>query len=206
MVGPGQLAPDFTLPAVTQPGDVSLADQLKHHAVLLGLFRGLHCPFCRRQIVLLSTLRDTLAVLDVTILAVVTTRRERAALYFRHHPTRVTLLADADASTHQLFGVPSVVPDETFAAVRINPTGELPAAIHPMEANAVLNARDGFVMTPVDEAIFAAHGTRLSGHFLIDRSGTVRWTNLEAERGLHTVATFPAPDEIVNAARTLDDR
>jgi peroxiredoxin len=33
-----------------QPGEVSLADYRGKRAVLLGFFRGLHCPFCRRQI------------------------------------------------------------------------------------------------------------------------------------------------------------
>jgi hypothetical protein len=81
---------------------------------------------------------------------VVNTPRERAALYFRSHPTRVLLLADPDARTHRLFGLPSVVPDEAFAAVRSNPTGELPGPLHPMEANAVLNAQDGFALTAPD--------------------------------------------------------
>lgn len=203
MVRAGDAAPDFALPAVMEPGDVSLADELKRHAVLLGLFRGLHCPFCRRQIVQLSALHDTLARAGVAVLAVVNTERARAALYYRYHPTRVTLLADPEARTHQLFGVPSVVVDETFMAVRSNPTGELPHPMHPMEANTVLNARDGFVMTAVDEAIFASHGAQLSGHFLIDRGGTVRWTNLEAERGVETVAVFPTPAQILAAVRTL---
>jgi hypothetical protein len=113
---------------------------------------------------------------------VVNTPRERAALYFRSHPTRVLLLADPDARTHRLFGLPSVVPDEAFAAVRSNPTGELPDPMHPMEANAVLNAKDGFALTAVDEEVFAAHGTQLAGH---------------------TVAMFPSPAEILAAARDL---
>jgi peroxiredoxin len=200
---PGEPAPDFTLPAVMQPGEVSLADYRGKHAVLVGFFRGLHCPFCRRQIFQLSGLHDALARSGVTVLAVVNTPRERAALYFRYHPTPVTLLADPEARSHALFGVPSVVPDEAFAATRINPTGELPAPAHPLEANTILNARDGFEMTPVDEAIFARHGTQLGGHFLIDRDGIVRWTSIEAQQGIHTVASFPSPAEILAAVCTL---
>lgn len=182
---------------------MSLADHRHKNAVLLGLFRGLHCPFCRRQIFQLSGIQDTLARMGIVTLAVVNTQRERAALYFRYHPTRAVLLADPDARTHRLFGVPSVVPDEAFAAVRSNPTGELPHPMHPMEANAALNAKDGFVLTPVDEEVFAAHGTQLAGHFLIDREGIVRWSSLEAEQGAHMVATFPSPAEILAAAGTL---
>lgn len=202
-VRPGDRAPDFALAAVNQPGHVSLADYRDKSAVLLGLFRGLHCPFCRRQIFQLSGIQETLSGLGIVTVAVVNTPRERAELYFRYHPTRLVLLADPDARTHTAFGVPSVVPDESFAATRINPTGELPAPVHPIEANETLNARDGFAMTKVDEEIFAAHGAQLGGHFLIDRHGIVRWTIIEAEHGLGDLARFPSPTEILTAARSI---
>jgi peroxiredoxin len=203
MVRVGDTAPDFTLPAVLAPGDVSLSDELRRGAVLLGLFRGLHCPFCRRQISHLSALSERLESLGVRIVAVVNTPRDRAAVYFRQRPPRVTVLADAHASTHRLFGIPSVVLDHAFAAVRVNPTGELAMPLHPMEANVVLNVKDGFVPTAVDEEVFATHGKQLAGHFLIDRDGIVRWASLEAERGIHTIVTFPTPEEIVTAVRML---
>jgi peroxiredoxin len=202
-LGPGDPAPEFTLPAVTGDGNVSLAQYRGKSAVLLGLFRGLHCPFCRRQIFQLSGMHDTLAGMDITTVAVVNTPRPRAELYFRYHPVRVVLLADPDARTHQAFGVSSVVPDESFAAARINPTGELPAPMHPMKAGAALNAKDGFVLTQVDEEVFNAHGTQLGGHFLIDRDGIVRWTILEGQHGVADLARFPAPAEILTAARSL---
>jgi peroxiredoxin len=200
---PGDRAPDFTLPAVTTAGEVSLADFRTKSAVLLGLFRGLHCPFCRRQIFQLSGIQDTLAGLGVTTVAIVNTPRERAELYFRYHPTHVVLLADPEARVHRAFGVPSVVLDATFDAARIDPTGELPRPMHPMEANVTLNARDGFELTKVDEEIFAAYGTQLGGHFLIDTGGTVRWAHIEAERSYNDIARFPSPAEIVTAARTV---
>jgi peroxiredoxin len=200
---PGDRAPEFTLHGVTRDVNVSLADYRGKSAVLLGLFRGLHCPFCRRQIFQLSGMHDTLVGMDITTVAVVNTPRQRAELYFRYHPVRLVLLADPEARTHQAFGVPSVVPDDAFAAARVNPTGELPAAMHPMEANSVLNAKDGFVLTRVDEEVFRAHGTQLGGHFLIDRDGIVRWSTIEAEHGVADLARFPAPREIVSAARGL---
>ena len=203
-VRPGESAPDFTLPAVMQPSEVSLENYRGKSAVLLAFFRGLHCPFCRRQIFQLSGIQDTLERMGVATLAVVNTPRERAALYFRYHPTRALLLADPDARTHRLFGIPSVVLDEAFAAVRNNPTGELPGPMNPLEANAVLNAKDGFVLTPVDEAVLAAHGAQLVGHFLIGADGVVRWTSIEARAGVHTVAMFPSPAEILSAARSLE--
>jgi len=202
-IRPGESAPDFTLPAVMEAGSIALADYRSKSAVLIGFFRGLHCPFCRRQLFLLSGIEETLARSNIAVLGVVNTQRERAALYFRYHPTRVTLLADRDALTHRLFGVPSVSPDERFQTLRVNPTGELPAAIHPLEANTVLNAKDDFTMTAVDEQVFAEHGAQLVGHFLIDREGVVRWTSVECERGLDTLATFPSAAEILAAARAI---
>lgn len=199
----GEAAPDFTLPAVVEESNVSLADYRGASAVLLGLFRGLHCPFCRRQIANLSAIQETLAGLGVASMAVVNTQRERAALYFRYRPTRLVLLADPDARTHRLYGVPEVVVDDAFMEVRINPTGELPSPMHPMEANTALNKTDGFVLTAVDEEIFAAHGKQLTGHFLIDRNGIVRWTSVEAQDGVTNVATFPSAAELVAAARAV---
>lgn len=200
---PGDLAPEFTLPAVAGDGNVSLAQYRGKSAVLLGLFRGLHCPFCRRQIFQLSGMHDTLAGMDITTVAVVNTPRERAQLYFRYHPVRIVLLADPEARTHQAFGVPAIVPDESFAAARINPTGELPAPMQPMEANTALNARDGFVLTKVDEEVFSTHGGQLGGHFLIDRDGIVRWTAIEGQHGMADLARFPSPGEILTAAGSL---
>jgi hypothetical protein len=80
-----------------------------------------------------------------------------------------------------------------------------PAAVRPkeVEANAALNARDGFVMTEVDEQIVATHGTQLGGHFLIDHDGVVRWTSLEGETGVQALASFPSAAEILAAARSL---
>jgi len=199
----GEIAPDFTLPAVLEPRDVALADHRGKSAVLLGLFRGLHCPFCRRQIVQLSTIEDRLAGMGIATVAVVNTRRERAALYFRHQPPRVTLLADPDARVHRLFGVPEIALDAAFEAARINPTGELAAPTPPMEANFALNARDGFAMTPVDEEIIAAHGAQLAAHFLIDRDGVVRWTTVEAAEGPQHIGAFPSPSEILQVARLV---
>jgi peroxiredoxin len=199
MIRQGDAAPDFTLPAVMDTRKVSLADELRAGAVLLGLFRGLHCPFCRRQIAQLSLLHAPLAERGTRIVVVVNTTPERAYLYFRQRALRVTLLADADARTHRRFGLPCVGVDDAFAAARINPTGELAAPMHPMEANTILNARDGFRMTSVDEEILRVHGTQLGGHFLIGPGRIVRWASIEGERGIGTVATFPTPHDILSA-------
>ncbi len=50
----GQSAPGVTLPAANREGDVSLSDYRGKSPVLLALFRGLYCPFCRHQIARLA--------------------------------------------------------------------------------------------------------------------------------------------------------
>lgn len=205
-IRPGDVAPEFTLATVLDGTAVSLAKYREKTAVLLGLFRGLHCPFCRRQIFHLSGIQSSLTAMGVTTLIVVNTQRERAALYFRYQPAAGVLLVDPEASVHRLFGVPEVIPDEAFMRARINPTGELPHPMHPMEANVALNAKDGFEISLVDTEIFDAHGRQLVGHFLIDRHGVVRWTSIEAEDGVDTVGIFPSVSQILAAARTLPER
>ena len=49
-VRPGERAPDFALPAVNHAGSVSLTDFRGRSPFLLALFRGLYCPFCRRNV------------------------------------------------------------------------------------------------------------------------------------------------------------
>jgi peroxiredoxin len=215
-VQPGEPAPGFELPAINRGGTVSLDDFRGRRAVLIGLFRGLHCPFCRRQIVTLGAAQPALQAAGVETLAVVNTPPERARLYFRHRPTPVTLLADPDCRTHQAFGVPRIqfidpasgtaprwpsqVPPQAFEAARVDPTGEIGEPMQPMAANEALNRKDGFQLTAADEEILAAHGTQLAGHFLIDRSGIVRWTHIEAPDSPSAIGSFPSPADLVAAA------
>lgn len=150
----------------------------------------------------------------VETLAVVNTTLDRARLYFKYRPTPVLQAADPEAGTHRLFrlpafelgevsGWPQRATPEEFGAVRINPTGELAAALQPMEANDELNRREGFQLTDVDQQILAAHGTQLAGHFLIDREGIIRWTHVEAWERIGDLTTFPSEEEILAAARAL---
>jgi len=90
-----------------------------------------------------------------------------------------------------------------IAAARVNPTGELPAPINPMEAMAALNSRDGFEMTDADQRVLTVNPAQLAGHFLIDRDGIIRWTNLEAAEGLEGLGKFPAPTELLATAKAL---
>ena len=194
LLHPGDPAPDFSLPAVNREGQISLDDYRGRSPVLVALFRGLHCPFCRRQLVQLGTTQDKLKAVGVETMAVVNTPLERARLYFKYRPARVLLAADPDAATHRAFRVPagSVIENESEASwaqgkvtmgqmlgARINPTGELPEPQNPFAAMETLNKQDGFEVTEVDKQIAATHGMQLGGHFLIDRDGVVRWGKIE---------------------------
>ncbi len=215
---PGEASPAFTLPAVNREGTVSLAD-LRGRPFLIGFYRGLHCPFCRRQVVQLGAVQPALRAAGIETLAVINTPVERARMYFRYRPTPVTLLSDPDCLTHQAFGVPHAVPMPEgstekpawpyrasmadFMAARINPTGEMEEPAQPMEANTILNAKDGFEMHESDHAILAAHPTQLVGHFLVDAGGIVGWAQIEAPNDPNELSIFPSPDQLIAAADSL---
>ena len=215
---PGEPAPAFELPAANLEGMISLAG-LRGRPFLIGFYRGLHCPFCRRQVLQLAGIQHDLRAAGVETLAVINTPLEHARLYFRHRQTPVTLLCDPDCLTHRAFGVPHIefLPDGSsdppewpyhtsmaeFAASRINPTGELPEPMQPIETNAVLNAKDGFEMSEADKAILANHGAQLGGHFLVDGAGIVGWVRIEAPDGPNSISLFPNAAQLIAAAGSL---
>lgn len=215
---PGEPAPDFSLPAANLEGMVSLAS-LRGRPFLIGFFRGLHCPFCRRQVVQLGAVQPALRAAGAETLAVINTPVERARMYYRYRPTPVMLLSDPDCITHQAFGVPrlgfladgsSEKPEwpyrgsmAEFEASRINPTGEMPEPVFPLAANTVLNAKDGFEMAEADHAILATHPTQLVGHFLVDAAGIVAWVQIEAPDGPNSLSIFPTPAQLIAAVDSL---
>jgi peroxiredoxin len=215
-IQPGERAPAFSLPAINREGVGSAADY-RGRVLMIGFFRGLHCPFCRRQIAQLGAVQPSLAALGVETVAVINTPVERARLYFRYRPTPVTLLSDPECETHRAFGIPRIeflspggppgkwprARPEDFAAARIDPTGELGAPTQPMDANTVLNRKDGFELTAADNQIFEKHGTQFAGQFLIDREGIVRWCWTEAPHSPNELCRFPGAPEMLEAARNL---
>lgn len=217
LLNPGDPAPDFVLPAVNREGQIALDDYRGRSPVLVGLFRGLHCPFCRRQLVQLGSTQDKLKAMGVETVAVVNTPLERARLYFKYRPARVLLTADPAAATHRAFRVPCPTPladgsatswpdSATMAqimAARVNPTGELPEPQNPFAANETLNKKDAFEPNEIDQQIVAAHATQLAGHFLIDRAGIIRWRHIEASERVDDIGKLPGEQEIVAAARAL---
>ena len=101
-------APEFTLPAASGEGFVSLAQYRGKSPVYLALFRGLYCSFCRRHVVHLGSTAEKLREMGVQTLGVVATEPERARFYFRFRPSRMPMGADPELATHQAYGLPNI--------------------------------------------------------------------------------------------------
>jgi peroxiredoxin len=200
---PGNPAPDFTLSAVDRDGPVSLSD-FRGRTLLLALFPGFYCPFCRRAIVQLGSSSEKLKTLGIESLAVVATDLENARLYYRFRPAKVSLAVDPERATHRSYGVPQIefTPEliQAAASVRINPTGELPEPMTIPEVAAALDRLDGFQPTASDQRDGAQQRGQLKGQFLIDRDGVIRWANLECGReGPAGLGMFPTYEELLEA-------
>jgi len=188
--------------------------------VMVGFFRGFHCPFCRRHIAQLALTRDKLAEEGVETVAIVNTPLSRARQYFQYRPTRMALAADPEVKTHRAYGLGHIelLPDSTdpsqlqwprtstvaqLLATSINPTGELPEPMNLMAASELLNRRDGFEPTEADKQVQAMNPTQRTGHFLIDPKGVILWVHAEAADGPNQLAGFPSEDEMLAVARTV---
>jgi peroxiredoxin len=196
----GSPAPDFSLPAANRDSTVSLADYRGRSPVLLALFRGLYCPFCRHQIAQLSRTAKKLQASGVETLGVVATPAARARLYFKFHDARIPLAADPDLVTHRAYGVPGLpmtpelVKEIDDIALAFTREHGIPA--EPGSAHEAMNAIDGYRPTDADRADFDRHQAQLIGQFLIDRAGIVRWINIERAPG-----EFPSEAELLATAK-----
>ncbi|TIQ00161.1 MAG: redoxin domain-containing protein, partial [Mesorhizobium sp.] len=74
---PGDRAPNIVLDAISREGKIALYDFRGRSSLLVGLFRGLHCPFCRRHIAAMAQLNPALKEKGIECLAVVKTPVER---------------------------------------------------------------------------------------------------------------------------------
>ena len=93
---------------------------------------------------------------------------------------------------------------EVLGATRINPTGELPAALPVMDAMVELGKLDAYVESPLDAGERGRQIGQLKAQFLIDRDGIVRWANIEcATDGLGGLGRFPSDEEILAAVEAL---
>jgi peroxiredoxin len=205
----GAPAPDFTLPAIHRDGQVSLSDYRGRNPVLLALFRGLYCPFCRRHIAALGLTGARLEKVGIQTLAVVATPVERARLYFRHRPTRLSLASDPDLTTFRAFQVPKPEPTPEFMegllAARTDLEGELPEKLPLVEAFSVVAEKDPYDLTATDAEDKEKQFPQLVGQFLLDRDGIIRWVNIEgATEGPSGMGKFPSDEEFLAAAARLE--
>lgn len=210
LLQPGEKAPDFAVPAVQDDRTVSLADYRDRSPLLLGLFPGLFCPFCRRALAQMAASSEKLRTLGVESLAIVGTELDNARLYCKYRPTRLSLAADPHRMTHRSYGVRTLEPTpelmQMMQTVRINPTGELPEPLPIPEAAAALDSLDRYPKTETDNREAQTQFTQLKGQFLIGRSGVIRWANIECgKEGLSGVGKFPTHDELMTAARLASD-
>ena len=213
LLSPGEPAPDFVLPAVDHDGTVSLADFRGKTPVLLAMMRALYCAFCRRRIAQLGVTRQRLLQLGVEVLAIVGMRPERVRLYYRYRPVGVPLAADPDLITHRAYGVPQppLTPEilQAVASKHVELARELRIpATDQAEIKSILAQRDGFepiASELVDRRDWSdRYGGQLTGQFLVDREGIVRWVNIEgAKDGLSGLERFPTDEEFLLAAREL---
>jgi peroxiredoxin len=210
---PGDRAPEVVLDAIAHDGKIALRDFRGRSPVLIGLFRGLHCPFCRRHIAAMARLDGPLRERGVESMAVVNTPVERARLYFRFHPLpNVITAADPERVSHRAFGLPNLLFTENetdwprkvgmnvAAAMRVDLPGELPAPLDPDAANQFLNEKDGYTMTEADLRMVAMGKAQLVGEFLVDRDGIVRWSFTEADEGGQNMFRIANPEEVISAA------
>ncbi len=207
----GDPAPDFVVAAVNRDGDIALADYTGRRSLLLGLFRGLHCPFCRRQVVQMGGYSERLGELGVAALAIINTELDRARVYYGRQRPGMALAVDPDWETQRRYGLarprmtlgktdwPNKINPIAALRLRINPTGELAKAVSPYKANEMINRIEGFELTAVDRKIQAAHGRTGAGFTLIDKDGTVRWRWLEGQTGMADVSKFPTREDIITA-------
>jgi hypothetical protein len=72
------------------------------------------------------------------------------------------------------------------------------------QAYAAINRLDGFEKVETDDTDLQRHQAQLTGQFLLDRDGVVRWANIECARdGLAGIDRFPTEEELIAAARAL---
>jgi peroxiredoxin len=192
MIKPGDTAPDFSLPAVHREGSVSLADYRGRTPVLLALFRGFYCPFCRRQMGQLATAADKLKAQGLEVLGVAAADPARARRYFETRPLRLPMGADPGLTTHRAYGLGQMArtPDAgtMIDAAATRWLQQLSIPFTAGDARTALDRSDGFSPIDSDRTDRERHQIQMTGQFLIDEAGVVRWCHIEDRDGY---ATFP---------------
>src|SRR5579872_1738644 len=146
----GERAPNVVLDAITSDGKIALDDFRGRAPVLVGLFRGLHCPFCRRHIAAMARLDPALRAKGVETFAVVNTPIDRARLYFRYHPQpNLLAAADPERASHRAFGLQTLnhVESAALLATPLELPGETKGPVNARAAIEILNKKDRYKIT-----------------------------------------------------------
>jgi len=210
---PGDVAPNVVLDTITRQGKVAVDDYRGRTPVLIGIFRGLHCPYCRRHIAALTQLEPALREKGIDMLTVVNTPIDRARLYFRYRPAPHFLAAaDPERASHRAFGLPNLeftenesdwphkVAMSQLMSMKVNVTGELPEPLDPISAMEALNKADGYEITDADKQMQTTGMGQLIGEFLLDREGVIRWSFTEVPDGGKNLFGAPTPQDVMSAA------
>lgn len=211
---PGEQAPNIVLDAISRDGTIALDEFRGRSPVLIGLFRGLLCPFCRRHVAAMAQLNPALRDKGIHSLAVVNTPVERARLYFRYHPISGLLAAsDPERASHRAFGLPLLEFTEketdwphkagldAIMAMAIDRPEELPEPMSLPAAGDLLNEKDGgYEIMEADQQVRVPGHMQLIGQFLLDRDGVVRWSFTEVEGEGSNMCQALNPEELMSAA------
>ena len=216
MLREGEVAPSFSLSAASRDGTISLDEYGGNAALLIGMLRGVYCPFCRRQVAQLSDLAERIRPNGIETLIVITTPVDRARVYFKHYPTTLAIASDPEMATHRAYGVPRAeLTDGVTAWPRTVNPGDLDVvhanhswpdvneATSLADAVQLLDRKDGYHRSEAEQDEQQATWNQLCGLVLIDKTGIVRWTNHEASGGLTDFGNVASASEIIRAAYTL---
>jgi AhpC/TSA family len=147
--------------------------------------------------------RTKLEALGVETLGITEDSVEPVRRYYRIRPSKLRLATDPDRAVHRSYGVPMPLYAGAYTELRettrIDPTGELPEPMPIPAAMKHLDEMDGLGKMPEAKAVMDAFAKREYamhvGHFLVDRSGIVRWTWVES----------PSPDDVTQYGRLPTD-
>ena len=195
LLQPGDPAPSITLDVINREERIAIEDFRGRKPLLVGMFRGLHCPFCRRHLAAQAEIDRALREKGIESLAIVNTPMDRARLYFQYHPMPDLLAAsDPERVSHRAFGLRNLDP------------GGLGGAAQRMLGTAAamaLNTWDRYGMKSADWQMAKEGSGQLFGQFLIDRDGIIAWSFAEAPEEGRPMLSLPKPQELIDAAMRL---
>lgn len=181
LLGPGDRAPDFDLPAADRDRRISLSDYRRRGPVFLLLLRGLYCAFCRRHISHLKSTCDLLQGAGISMLGVVIASAERSRLYFKFGaPPCFPVAAAPDRSVHRAYGLPAVERTPEMIAAGTQRAAELLREMNVDYGGDPLIAfhhYGGWEDTAEDEAEWK-RPLQSVGYYFIDSQGVIRWASV----------------------------